>query len=67
MTPAPENRMTPSLFHVPPPMGVGVSQTIWEGPPETSPLFSFPPSKNAMKRLSGDQKGCVMTLSSMST
>ena len=29
------------------------------GPPATSIFFSFPPAKNAMKRLSGDQKGRV--------
>src|SRR5262249_7767964 len=60
------NRMTPSLFHVPPPMGAGASQTVWDGPPETSPFLSFPSSKKPTERLSGDQNGCEMTLSPIS-
>src|SRR5262249_21569930 len=29
---------------------------VWAGPPDASTFLSFPPAKNPMKRLSGDQK-----------
>src|SRR5258708_30935562 len=51
-------RMSPSLFHVPP-RPSEASQMVNGGPPEDSIFLSLPPAKNAMKRLSGDQKGYV--------
>ena len=48
--------ITPSRFHVPA-RGSGASHNVMGGPPETSIFLSFPPAKNPMNRLSGDQKG----------
>src|SRR6266581_8563313 len=48
--------MTPSRLHVPPRFA-GASARIWAGPPDASIFLSFPPAKNPMKLLSGDQKG----------
>ena len=41
-------------FHVPPRMS-GVSQMFCGGPPDACTFLSFPPAKNAIERLSGDQ------------
>src|SRR5207245_4198214 len=35
----PPRTITPSRFHVPPLTLVGVSQTVWTGPPETSTVL----------------------------
>src|SRR5687768_9706524 len=51
----PPNRMTPSALHVPP--LAGASHKSIGAPPAKSSRFSFPSAKNAMDRLSGDQKG----------
>ena len=48
--------ITPSGFHVPPKPKT-TSQMVWRGPPATLSLLSLPSAKNAMTRLSGDQKG----------
>src|SRR5207247_1489858 len=48
--------MTPVELHVPP-RALGASQIVWIGPPDASAIFSFPPEKNPIDRLSGDQKG----------
>jgi hypothetical protein len=52
------NKMTPLALHVPP-RAWGASHTITGGPPAMSTRFSLPSTKNAIERLSGDQKGNV--------
>src|SRR5215831_19254402 len=41
----------------PPESGFETSHICWGGPPDASIFLSFLPPTNAMKRLSGDQKG----------
>src|SRR5262245_10553092 len=48
--------ITPSRFHDPP-RGTAAVHSVLTGPPVASILFSLPPAKNPMKRLSGDQNG----------
>src|SRR5215469_3682924 len=48
--------ITPSRLQEPP-RGRVASASVSGGPPEASTLFSFPPEKNPMLRLSGDQNG----------
>src|SRR5712691_13454804 len=50
------NTITPSRFHVPP-SPAGASQSVCDGPPDTSILLSLPCAKKAMDLLSGDQNG----------
>src|SRR5690242_8394642 len=52
-----EKRMTPPAFQVPPPWTPIASQRVCGGPPATGTFFNFPPAKNAIQELSGDQKG----------
>src|SRR5712692_5163156 len=51
------NTMTSFLLQDPPRGNRASSQRVNTGPPDESILLSFPPAKNARKRLSGDQKG----------
>src|SRR5262245_43166838 len=60
MGPKVPKTITPSLFHEPPIVTPGKSQMGCGGPPEISIFFSLPALSNAMKRLSGDQKGGVV-------
>src|SRR5580698_4395298 len=50
--------MVPSGAHAPP-RPKGASAMIWADPPSISMVFNRPSPKNAMERLSGDQKGKV--------
>src|SRR5580658_4025057 len=42
-----------------PPRPKGASAMIWAEPPERSTVFNLPLAKNAMERLSKDQKGKI--------
>ena len=50
------NTISPFLLQVPP-RPAPASQRVNAGPPARSIFFSLPSAKNAMERLSGDQKG----------
>src|SRR5262245_59926627 len=52
------NKMTPSAFQDPP-LPANAGARTWGAPPPISTLFSTPAAKNAIERLSGDQKGQV--------
>jgi hypothetical protein len=48
--------ITPFWFQLPP-RGTGASASVTGCPPAMSIFFSFPPAKNPISRLSGDQNG----------
>src|SRR5437870_4834738 len=50
------NSSTPLVLHAPP-RGLGASHMVMGAPPAISRIRSLPAEKNAILRLSGDQKG----------
>src|SRR5262249_7111163 len=52
-----DTRITPSLFHAPPPPMPMLSHSVSTPPPAMSTRLSFASSANAIQRLSYDQNG----------